>query len=121
VKWETEYFFDEWYSFDKSSLKETYPNLSESDISNILAGFKETYDSADSKEIWFEKVKTLCDSIWFASNIKEYKKAPENFKGSIVEVTTILRLFLTGKTKTPDMYYIMQVLWKIAVFERLSI
>lgn len=121
VKWETEYFFDEWYSFDKSSLKETYPNLSESDISNILNWFKETYDSADSKEIWFEKVKALCDSIWFASNIKEYKKAPENFKGSIVEVTTILRLFLTGKTKTPDMYYIMQVLWKEKIFERLSI
>lgn len=81
------------------------------EIREILNTYIENYyDEDDTEEVWFNKMKKLCDSLGYASNMKEYKKNPENFKGNVADVSTVIRVALTGKSRTPNLYDIMKIL-----------
>ena len=81
------------------------------EIREILNTYIENYyEEDDTKEVWFNKMKRLCDSLGYASNMKEYKKNPENFKGNVADVSTVIRVALTGKSRTPNLYDIMKIL-----------
>ena len=81
------------------------------EIREILNTYIENYyDEDDTEEVWFNKMKRLCDSLGYASNMKEYKKNPENFKGNVADVSTVVRVALTGKSRTPNLYDIMKIL-----------
>ena len=62
----------------------------------------------------------MCELLGYASNIKEYKKNPENFKGNVADVSTVLRVALTTKSNTPDLYHIMKLLGKDKMIKRYS-
>ena len=81
------------------------------EIKEILNTYIENYyDEDDTEEVWFNKMKSMCDSLGYASNMKEYKKNPENFKGNVADVSTVIRVALTGKSRTPNLYDIMKIL-----------
>ena len=81
------------------------------EIREILNTYIENYyDEDDTEEVWFNKMKRLCDSLGYASNMKEYKKNPENFKGNVADVSSVIRVALTGKSRTPNLYDIMKIL-----------
>ena len=77
------------------------------------------YDVSD-KDVWFEKIKLLCDELGYASNMKEYKEDPSKFKGNVADVSTVLRVALTTKSMTPDLYEIMKIMGKERVSARYS-
>ena len=79
-------------------------------IKAALEGFLETYDPADDATVWFDKVKALSESIGFTSNMKLYKQDPAAWPGSVADVSTFLRIALTGKTNSPDLYAVMAIL-----------
>ena len=54
----------------------------------------------------------MCDELGYASNMKDYKKNPENYKGNVADVSTVLRVALTSKSMTPDLFEIMNILGK---------
>ena len=60
----------------------------------------------------------MCDTLGYASNMKDYKKNPEAYKGSVADVSTVLRVALTTKTNTPDLYEIMKLLGDSRIKER---
>ena len=96
-------FFPENYEWQKITDK--------NEIKEILNTYIENYyDEDDTEEVWFNKMKRLCDSLGYASNMKEYKKNPENFKGNVADVSTVIRVALTGKSRTPNLYDIMKIL-----------
>ena len=106
-----------WYMFDELWNKETkeydlktITDLNE--IKNILNKYIEIYEENDDKETWFNKIKSLCDELGYASDMKAYKKNPENYKGNVADVSTVLRICLTTKSMTPDLYDIMKILGK---------
>jgi glutamyl-tRNA synthetase len=68
------------------------------------------YDIKDDKETWFNKIKLLCDELGYASNIKEYKKSPDSYKGSVVDISMVIRVAMTTKRATPDLYDILKLL-----------
>ena len=81
------------------------------EIREILNTYIENYyDEDDTEEVWFNKMKSMCDALGYASNMKEYKKNPENFKGNVADVSTVIRVALTGKSRTPNLYDIMKIL-----------
>ena len=81
------------------------------EIREILNTYIENYyDEDDTEEVWFNKMKSMCDALGYASNMKEYKKNPENFKGNVADVSTVIRVALTGKSRTPNLYNIMKIL-----------
>ena len=96
-------FFPENYEWQKITDK--------NEIKEILNTYIENYyDEDDTEELWFNKMKSMCDALGYASNMKEYKKNPENFKGNVADVSTVIRVALTGKSRTPNLYDIMKIL-----------
>ncbi len=107
-----EYFENPNYEFNKITDKE--------EIVNILNTYYDKYLDLSDKDIWFTKVKEMCDSLGYASNIKEYKKNPDAYKGNVSDVTGVIRVSLTSKTNTPDLYEIMKLLGLDEIKERFT-
>ena len=90
------------------------------EIKNILNVYLDKYIELDDKETWFNNIKLMCDELGYASNMKEYKKNPELFKGNVADVSTVLRVALTSKSMTPDLFEIMKLFGLEKVKERYS-
>ena len=120
VKESIEYMYDE--KFLKEEIEHPYQVINDkNDIDEILKLYVEKYyDENDDKQTWFNKIKELAGSLGYAKEVKEYKANPDAYKAHVGDVSTVLRVKLTGRTNTPDMYEIMQVLGKDSVQKRLS-
>ena len=79
-------------------------------IADVLNRFLEAFDIADDSGVWFGKVKQITDAIGFTTDMKAYKADPTAFPGTVADVSTFLRLAVTGKTNSPDLYTVMQIL-----------
>ena len=110
------YLFDEYYEPD-FQLPE---NISKEDAKAIHTKYLEVYSADDDKDRWFSKIKDICEPLGFTSNVKEYKKTPELFKGHVGDVSTIIRLAVTSRKNTPDLCSIMKLLGQDKVSERIS-
>ena len=79
-------------------------------IRDVLERFLSVYDFADDSAAWFAKVKEITEAIGFTTDMKAYKADPAAFPGTVADVSTFLRQAVTGKTDSPDLYTIMQIL-----------
>ena len=99
------FFYDKYLEapvFDEKFSKE--------DIKAVLEKFLDSYDPADDAAQWFDKVKVITESIGFTSDMKAYKADPDAFPGTVADVSGFLRLAVTGKQNSPDLYTVMQIL-----------
>ena len=78
------------------------------------------YNENDDKQMWFDRIKELAGELGYAREVKEFKANPDAYKAHVGDVSTVLRVALTGRTNTPDMYEIVQVLGKEVVTKRLE-
>ena len=97
------------YDFDK---------ISGEDAKKVIDEYSKVYDNNDDKQAWFDKIKDVAEKLGYAREVKEYKANPENWTGHVGDVSTVIRVVLTGRRNTPDMYEIMQVLGKEEVSKR---
>ena len=95
-------------------------NINKEDAKAILLKYIEIYDENDDKDLWFGKIKDMCEPLGFTPNVKEYKKNPEAFKGHVGDVSTVIRLAVTGRKNTPDLCSIMKLLGKDTVSARIN-
>lgn len=95
-------------------------NISAADAAAILHDYSEVWSPADEKDVWFEKIKALCAPHGFTPNVKEYKQNPDAFKGHVGDVSTAIRIAVTGRTNTPDLCTILQLLGEETVHARLA-
>ena len=95
-------------------------HINKADAVEILTKYKEIYSANDTKEEWFNKIKELCSACGFTPNVKEYKQNPDAFKGHVGDVSTVIRVAVTSRTNTPDLYYIMQILGTDEVMNRID-
>ena len=79
-----------------------------------------TTDENDDKDIWFGKIKQVAGENGFATDMKAYKANPSDYKGSVADVAKILRVLVTGREQTPDLYAIMKILGKDKTLQRLG-
>ncbi len=93
---------------------------SAAEVNQILVQFLTHYHPADDKDTWLEKLRTLCTSLGYAANMKDYKANPESFKGHLGDVAMILRMALSGRTQTPDLYEMLQTMGEQRVRDRLQ-
>ena len=99
------FFYDEYLEkpeFDDRFDKEL--------IADALNRFLDSFDLADDSGAWFEKVKAIATEIGFTTDMKAYKADPAAFPGTVADVSTFIRLAVTGKTNSPDLYTVMQIL-----------
>lgn len=111
------YMYDDIYN-EKISEYEWQKITDKKEITEILNKYIENYYTDESQEEWFNNVKKLAEELGYASNMKEYKKNPENFKGNVADIATVLRVALTSKSNTPDLYEIMKLFGKDRVENR---
>lgn len=112
-----------WYMFNDLYNPDTYEWMKITDISeikNILNTYMEKYYDVSDKDTWFNKVKELADELGYASNMKEYKANPDAYKGNVADISTVLRVSLTSKSQTPDLYEIMRLLGKDEMLKRIN-
>lgn len=110
------FFYDRYFE-----IKEEHPQRFDKDIIvRALTLFASEYNDADDQQVWFDKIKSIADTIGFASDMKMYKQNPDAYKGNVGDVSMFLRIAVTGKTVSPDMYEVMKILGKEKVINRIN-
>ena len=99
------FFYDEYMG--KPVFDEKFDNAL---IRDVLTRFLEKFDIADDSNTWFDKVKDITNAIGFTTDMKAYKADPAAYPGTVADVSTFIRLAVTGKTNSPDLYTVMQLL-----------
>lgn len=110
------------YMYDET-FKEDYTlnGNADSDLAvKVLELYKDIVDLNDDKEQWFEKIKSICQPVGCTANVKEFKQNPQDFKGHVGDVSAIIRVALTGRLNTPDLYSITRLLGSERVASRLE-
>ncbi len=107
--------------FDKNAEFEYGKISDKEEITKITKLYIEKYFNInDDKETWFNKIKNLAEELGYAREVKIYKAEPEKWPGHVGDISTVLRVTLTGRQNTPDLYEIMQVLGEDTIKDRLS-
>lgn len=95
-------------------------SISAVDAKAFLKQYLTVFDLNDDRTAWFDRIKALCAPLGFAAETKEYKASPESYKGSAGDLSTVLRIAVTGRRNTPDLCSIMQVLGRDTCEERIN-
>ena len=108
------FFYDEYLEkpvFDEKFSKET--------VADVLSRFLAAFNINDDSNTWFDKVKAITNDIGFTTDMKAYKADPTTFPGTVADVSTFIRQAVTGKTNSPDLYTVMQILGYDRTVERI--
>lgn len=115
-----------WYMyeelFNNKDLEYEFQSITDKEeIKNIINTYiNEYYDENDDKETWFNKIKELSEKLGYAGDMKAYKENPDNYKGNVADVSTVIRVSLTTKSQTPDLYELLRLLGKDKIKERFN-
>ncbi len=110
------FFFDALFAVEDEYAE----NFDRAEIKSALQKFLATFDIADDMNSWFEKIKAVAREIGYADDMKVYKANPEAYRGNVADVSMFLRIAVTGKLNSPDMYAVMQVLGEARVRQRIQ-
>ena len=110
------FFFDDFFEVQDELPEQVSPE----DCKEILARYLDTYDHADDQSAWFDKIRAIATDLGYAAKPKDYKKNPDDFKGHVGHVSTAIRLALTGKSQSPDIWEIQQILGEEKTRQRVT-
>ena len=120
IKSQVWYMYDELYN-DVEKEYEFQTINDKEDIKDILTKYiNEYYDESDDKDTWFNKIKELAGELGYAREVKEFKENPDMYKAHVGDVSTVLRVALTSKAMTPDLYELMRIIGKERMAQRYS-
>ncbi|MBQ9023763.1 MAG: glutamate--tRNA ligase [Bacilli bacterium] len=113
-----------WYMYDELYEAKDYEwqkITDKEEIKNILNTYiNEYYDENDDKDTWFSKIQDLSNNLGYAGNMKDYKENPDNYKGNVADISTVIRVALTTKSQTPDLYELLRLIGKDKIKERFN-
>lgn len=109
------FFYD-----DLFAIEADMPAFDKADIDAVLADYADTYDEADDQTVWFEKIRALAERHGFCPDTKAYKADSTGWKGHVGDVSMMLRVAVTGRQNSPDMYEVMHILGRDRVLARLK-
>lgn len=110
------YMYDDLYKADYTLPEHIDPR----DAAAILEQYVTVWSPEDDKDTWFAKVKSICAPLGFAAEMRDWKADPESYKGNVSDVSTVIRVAVTGRTNTPDLCTILRLLGRETVCTRLS-
>ena len=110
------YFFDDYFRIEESVPEE----VSDEDAAEILRRYLDGYDHSDDQSQWFDKIRQIAVDLGYAAKPKDYKKHPEDYKGHVGHVSTVIRLAVMGRTQSPDVWEIQQILGEERTRGRIS-
>lgn len=110
------------YMFDEAFIPcyELCGNADKELAAEVIEKYIDAFNENDDKDQWFARIKDLCEPLGCTPNVKEFKQNPENYRGHVGDVSTVIRVALTGRTNTPDLYSISSLLGRERVIKRLK-
>ena len=121
AKWsEAPQFTQFFYSETFEPCYDLPENITRENGAAVLCEYMPVYSEKIAKEDWFDSVKAICPAIGFAADTKEFKANPEKYKGSVGDASTVIRIAVTGRRNTPDLWAIMALLGDREVKERMK-
>lgn len=109
------YFFDSTFR-----IQEDFPAEAADDADTILEKYLESYNHGDSQDQWFDKIRRIASDLGYAAKPKDFKKHPEEYKGHVGHVSTIIRIAVMGRSQSPDVWEIQQILGECRTRERIK-
>lgn len=120
VTWKQAREFLSFYFDETFKQEDSFPEHVDAETRNtILREYIDSFDMKDDPDTWFSKVREITEKLGFATRPKDFKKNPELYKGSVVDVSNIIRVAMTGRTNSPDLWEINQLLGEDKVKERI--
>ena len=114
------FFYNDYYNELVKEL--VFPdNYTKENVVEVLQAYVNVFDLSLSEEEWFNQMKEIAVQCGYATNRKDYKKNPENYKGQVSDVAAILRLVVTLRLQSPNLYFVMQILGKDEVARRINL
>jgi glutamyl-tRNA synthetase len=110
------YFYDALFRTEDARPE----NVPQEDVPKLLAGYLESYDHGDDRTAWFERVRALAEANGYAAKPKDFKKNPDRYKGHVGDVSTVIRIALTGRKNSPDLWEIQQILGETRTRHRIA-
>ena len=110
------------YFFDKQFRREDPipAEVPQEDVNTILSSYLSTYDHSDDQSRWFDKIREIATELGYAAKPKDFKKHPEEYKGHVGHVSTVIRIALMGRAQSPDVWTIQQIMGEEKVRARIS-
>ncbi len=110
------YFFDEYFKI----IEDIPQEVTSEDGKEILKRYLSTYDNLDSQEEWFNKIRSISENMGYALKPKDYKKNPDDYKGHVGHVSTVIRISIVGRGQSPDLWEVQQILGKEKIEQRIK-
>lgn len=102
-------------------VEDDYPQeCSQKDIKEIFRRYLSVYDENDDNTAWFGKVRAIAEDMGYALKPKDYKKSPEEYKGHIGHVSNVIRIAITGRASSPDLWMVQQIMGPDMVKRRIA-
>ncbi|MBP7057335.1 glutamate--tRNA ligase [Candidatus Gracilibacteria bacterium] len=122
---EISFFFADWFEHDwnensQSVLADNLATFSTDTIKAACEQMMAGYSPEDDKDTWITKLKTIAEGLGYAPDVKLFKQSPELYKGHFGDIAKIYRVYLTGKNRSPDLYWVMKILGTDTVKARLQ-
>ena len=109
------------YFYDQSfKIVDEVPTEAEADTVKILEEYLSSYNHSDTQEEWFNKIREIATNLGYAAKPKDYKKNPDDYKGHVGHVSTVIRLALVGRAQSPDVWAIQQIMGEDMVRVRIN-
>ena len=109
--------FDELFEKDENSYEEM-PGIEKDVLINYV---NDIYNIDDDEQTWFSKVKEYADKNGFTSDRKAYKENPNNFKGTTADFCKAIRIVITKKNQSPNLYDIIRILGTDRLIKRINL
>ncbi|MFV0516118.1 MAG: glutamate--tRNA ligase [Aminipila sp.] len=110
------YFFDDYFKIEDMNPE----NVSTEDAKAILTAYLESYNHSDDQAAWFDKIREIGSGLGYAAKPKDFKKNPEMYKGHVGDVSTVIRIAVMGRSQSPDVWEIQQILGEERTINRLK-
>lgn len=110
------FFYDEFFTIEDSCPEK----FDKADIKTVLEQFAASFDPSDDMNTWFSKIQQIGTDLGYTPDMKAYKADPDAFKGNVGDVSMFIRIAVTGKMNSPDMYAVMQILGEDKVKSRIN-
>ncbi len=124
AKWTEVYpyfsYFDK-QNFQKVSIETLTNELNKEEVFSILNSFRNSFDSFESSEKLMDFFREMSKKFGFAVSLKEYKSNKNLYRGHVGSIAQIIRIAVTGREASPDIYTILQILGKHEVLKRITI
>ncbi len=110
------YFFDDYFVIEDTIPEE----VSDEDAAEILTRYLDSYDHSDDQSAWFDKIRAIASDMGYAAKPKDYKKNPDQYKGHVGHVSTVIRIAVMGRSQSPDVWEIQQILGEERTRDRIK-